>query len=259
METPLPGGRTRFLGSLAKGCKILALYDVENPEWTLGGMVNRTGMSKTTAFRIAKTFEASGVLVFDRTTTAYRLGPAMVPLGYLVVSHVHIVRIARPHLEALASETGETIEILIEGPRGVVVADQVSTSHPFKANLPIGRILDGLGTSSFKLFLAFKSEDQIRAALALPPVEVSPRAVTDPEMLAAEFRQIVEDRIAFSIEGRTVGVCSMSAPIVDAMGTIKAAVTLVAPTERFGVARRRRLAATVKETARRISNEIGGE
>jgi IclR family KDG regulon transcriptional repressor len=249
--------RSRFVGSLAKACKVLALFNVENPEWTLSGMVTRTGMTKTTAFRMAKTLERCGALVFNPATAAYRLGPMMIPLGYLVVSDVYVVRVARPQLERLAEETGETVELLIEGQNGSVVADQVNTSHPFKANLPIGRILQGFGSSSFKLFLSFKSEEQIRAALALPPVEMSPRALTDPDALAVEIEQIAKERIAFSIEGRTIGVCSVSAPVVDAMGAVKAAVTLVAPTERFGAARRKRLASAVKETAAGISREIG--
>jgi IclR family transcriptional regulator, KDG regulon repressor len=249
--------RSRFVGSLAKACRVLALFDVESPEWTLSGMVAHTGMTKTTVFRIAKTLEGCGALVFNPGTAAYRLGPLMIPLGYLVVSDVYVVRIARPRLERLAEDTGETVELLIEGQNGSVVADQVNTSHPFKANLPIGRILQGFGSSSFKLFLSFKSEKQIRAALALPPVEMSPRAVTDPDLLAAEIQRIAKERIAFSIEGRTIGVCSVSAPVVDALGAVKAAVTLVAPTERFSVARRKRLAAAVKETADLISRELG--
>jgi hypothetical protein len=38
-----------FVQALARGLTILALFDVEHPEWGLNDICDRTGISKTTA------------------------------------------------------------------------------------------------------------------------------------------------------------------------------------------------------------------
>ena len=56
------GGRSEeeselYVQALARGLTILALFDVEHPEWNLNDICARTGVSKTTAYRMLRTLE----------------------------------------------------------------------------------------------------------------------------------------------------------------------------------------------------------
>ena len=67
------------------------------------------------------------------------------------------VRSTHPFLEDLAKETGETVELTVESAQGAVVVDQVATSHPFKPNLPTGRILGNMANSAVRMYVAMRS------------------------------------------------------------------------------------------------------
>ena len=102
-------------------------------------------MSKTTAYRMVRTLEAKDFLVYDPQTERYHLGKATIPGAYLTMSYVGFVRAAHPFLERLAEATGETVELTVGEPGGAVVVDQVPTTHPFRLNLPTGRIQSSTG------------------------------------------------------------------------------------------------------------------
>ena len=94
-----------FVRALARGLTILALFDIEHPEWGLNEICERTGMSKTTAYRMLRTLEAKDFLVYDASTERYHLGGATIPGAYLAMSYVGFVRAAHPFLEQLAEAT----------------------------------------------------------------------------------------------------------------------------------------------------------
>jgi len=115
----------------------------------------------------------------------------MVPLGYLVVSDVYIVRLARPHLEALAFDTGETVELLVGGPRGHARGPIRSTRL-----IPSRRIFPSPSAAGLRQFRAQtlsrlpSPEEQIRAGRALPLSGKPAGGGPDPDMLALELKQI---------------------------------------------------------------------
>jgi hypothetical protein len=159
------GGRSEqeselYVQALARGLAILALFDVEHPEWNLNDICERTGISKTTAYRMLRTLEWTDFVVFDPDTERYRLGRAMIPGAYLTLSYVSFVRSAHPFLEDLAKTTGETVELTVEAAQGAVVVDQVATSHPFKPNLPTGRILGNMANSAVRMYVAMRPAEE---------------------------------------------------------------------------------------------------
>ena len=133
----LPGGTEEasdlYVQALARGLSILALFDVEHPEWSLHDICRQTGISKTTAYRMLRTLEWKGFVTFDSATERYHLGPATIPGAYLSLSNVGFVRFTHPLIEDLAARTGETVELTVEGVGGAVVVDQVATSAPLQA------------------------------------------------------------------------------------------------------------------------------
>src|SRR5512139_1046955 len=167
------GGRSEeeselYVQALARGLTILALFDVEHPEWNLTDICTRTGITKTTAYRMLRTLEWKEFVAFDPHTERYHLGRAMIPGAYLALSYVRFVRYTHPFVEDLAQSTGETVELTVESAQGAVVVDQVATSHPFKPNLPTGRILANMANSAVRTWVATRSEEE-RARLLREP------------------------------------------------------------------------------------------
>jgi len=248
------GGRSEeeselYVQALARGLTILALFDVEHPEWNLNDICARTGISKTTAYRMLRTLEWKEFVVFDPDTERYHLGRAMIPGAYLTLSYVSFVRSTHPFLEDLAKETGETVELTVESAQGAVVVDQVATSHPFKPNLPTGRILGNMANSAVRMYLATRPEEERARLLREPQVKFTPHTTTDPNELAAMLAKAAEEGAAYDLQEQDLGVCAVSAPIFGPGGDVLAVLTVVAPSDRFGPEGRDNNARAVKDKA----------
>lgn len=247
-----------FVRALARGLSVLVLFDVEHPEWSLHDISQRTGMSKTTAYRMVRTLEARGFLAYDHKTERYHLGQATIPMAYLAMSYVGFLRAARPFLEELARATGETVELTVGSAEGAVVVDEVATAHPFRLNRPTGRILQSLANSSFRTHVAFRTASEQQRIIS--SAEPSWSAGGDGE-LEAMMRRLAGERqegIAYDLEEMDRGVCAASAPVMEPDGTLKAVVTVVAPVERFGPRERKRKVEALKRTAAAMTEHLGG-
>ncbi|MBN1320267.1 MAG: IclR family transcriptional regulator [Thermoleophilia bacterium] len=247
-----------FVRALARGLSILTLFDVEHPEWGLNAITDRTGMSKTTVYRMLRTLEARGFLVYDTKTERYHLGGAMFPAAYLAMSYVGFVRAAHPFLEQLGKTTGEMVELTVGSAEGAVVVDEVPTTNPFRLNRPTGRILSSLGNSSFRLHVAYRPLSEQRRIAETFQNQLTPSTLADLEEVMRRLAAEREAGLAYDIEEEDQGVCAVSAPIFERDRSLKAVVTIVAPAERFGPRARRAKVEALKSTAAELTKYLAG-
>ena len=247
-----------FVRALGRGLVILGLFDVEHPDWGLSEICSRTGISKTTAYRMLRTLETMGYLVYEARTERYHLGAATIPGAYLALSYVGFVRAAHAFLEELAETTGETIELTVGAAAGAVVVDEVATTHPFRLNRPIGRILDTLANSSFRMHVAFRPTAERRRIVGAGLARLTPNTVTDSDEIMKRMESERDAGLAYDMEEQDLRVCAASAPILERDGSCRAVLTVVAPVERFGPRERKKKAEALKSTAAALSKSLGG-
>jgi DNA-binding IclR family transcriptional regulator len=240
-----------------KGLQVLGLFDADHPEWTIMEVAAATGIPRATAYRLARTLEAADYLVLDSLTGRYHLGPAAVALTYLSRNYSELARMARPHLEALANETGETVNLAVEIDGKAVLVDEKRTPRPFKSEVPVGRIIGDIANSNGKIFAAFKSEGDRQNIASSPHQPLTPHTIVDREALLAEFERVRREGIAYDIEERSLGVCAVGAPVRDQAGSVEAAISLVVPKGRFGPEEKERYAEAVRRTAASLSAFLG--
>jgi DNA-binding IclR family transcriptional regulator len=175
---------------------------------SLTELVAATGLSRATTHRLAVALEVHGMVRRDGDGR-FGLGRRLLPLAEL----------ARPALEALRDETGESVQLYVrQGPVRVCVLSLESphglrTIVPRGATLPLdrgsaGRVLSG----------------------------------GDPGR-----RGWIE-----SVEEREPGVASVSAPVRDAHGDVVAAVSVSGPVQRTTRAPGRRYGDAVTRAARSL-------
>lgn len=243
--------------SLLRGLELLTFFNNDHPEWSLNELSRQTGLGKTTVYRILRTMEAARFLVFRPETSTYHIGPALFPTSYLVQAQSEITRAARPFLEQVVQETGETVALALEVDGVVLVIDQVLTPEFFKPSSPIGRVLDDLGNANSKIFAAFKSEEERRTILASHLPQLTPHTITAPDDLAREFERIRRDGVAYDLEEQRLGVCAVGVPVMGPRGEVRATLTVVAPKERFGSEARMLCTQAVKRIGASLSAYLG--
>ncbi len=243
--------------ALIRGLSILGLFDVDHREWTIDEMAEQTGLVRMTVYRMARTLESVAFLVRDPSTNRYRLGPAALAMCYVSDDHSNFVRAARPFLEALVKETGESVTLAVEVDGFPVCVDMINTTRPFKRKTAPGRILGDIATVHGKIFAAFKPPAEREAVLAKPRTHTTPHTVTDREAIVAELDQILVDDVACDMEGSYSGLCSVGAPVRDQSGVIAATISVVVPAGRFGSAERTLCTDAVKAAAASFSAYLG--
>jgi len=252
------GGDDQFVvRALSRGLQVLALFNVDHPEWSLNELARTTHLHKATTYRMTRTMEAEGFLVFDPETGNYHLGPAVIPLSYLAQKQSELERMAKPFLEELAAETGETANLAIETEGTFIVIGSVLTSHTFKPSLPVGRVLTDLTNAHGKLFVALKPTEERAKFLNRPQPQFTKYSLTDRKEIEAELARVADEGVAYDMEEHGLGVCSVAAPVWGPNGAVIATISVVAPKERFGPEERKRFTEAAKRVGAEFSAYLG--
>ena len=127
------------------------------------------------------------------------------------------------------------------------------------------RVMDNLGGSRplnagaiGKTLGAYMDELELRDHLLEEPLAAyTERTITDPESVLAELRRIRTQGYAISDGDVNLDTISFGAPVVDASGSVWAAVALSAPRARVDEATRERYLFQVREIAAQIGRELG--
>jgi DNA-binding IclR family transcriptional regulator len=251
------GGDSLIVRSLLRGMSVLSLFDVDHTEWTIDAMAEQTGLQRMTVYRMVRTLESVSYLGRDPSTNRYHLGPANLASNYLSQEYEGLVDIARPYLEKLVEETGESVSLAVEMDGVAVCVDVVDTSRPFRRGMAPGRIIGDTSSANGKIFAAFKSEIERAAIIASPHPKLTPNTITDPTILADALRKVAEEDVAYDIEERNIGACAVGSPVRDQSGAVIAAISVVMPAGRFGPDERSRSTVAVKDTASKLSAYLG--
>lgn len=145
-------GDKQFATTLARGLEILRCFTPDGT--TLGNkdLAERTGLAKPTVSRLTYTLSHLGYLKADHVSAKYRLGPAVLAIGYPLLASMAMRQIARPAMKALADHAGGSVSmgvrdrlniVYVETSRGgdstlTLQQSEIGRSHPIAATA-IGR------------------------------------------------------------------------------------------------------------------------
>jgi IclR family transcriptional regulator, pca regulon regulatory protein len=95
-----------FIEALARGLDVIRAFEPNRPTMTLSEVAAATGLARPTARRMLLTLEELG---YVRTTKGgFALTPRVLELGMAYIGSTSIWDIARPHMEQLVRQTGES-------------------------------------------------------------------------------------------------------------------------------------------------------
>ena len=226
------------VGVLDKSVTILAALAERGP-MSLAGLVDATGLSRPTAHRLAAALEAHRLVGRDGAGR-YRLGLRVLAWAGAVSAEFGLAEAARPVLEALRDETGESAQLFVrDGDSRLCVAASERPSG-LRDTVPVGAVLPIDRGSGGKVLLAYAAD-------------VAAGSDADP----AELETIRRRGWAASVAEREEGVCSVSAPVLDSAGRIHAALGISGPINRLGRQPGRHLSAPVVAAARELERRAG--
>jgi IclR family transcriptional regulator, acetate operon repressor len=195
-------------------------------------------LAKATGIAIPTTHHLLSTLVHERmlakeSTARYVLGMKVAVLADALERAVTAPVYLLEPLRQLAATTGETSYVASWRRGDIQVQASIEGHHPVRVSLPLGPYSEAHARATGKLLLAMTSEEVRRAYLAAhPPRALTPRTITDPMGLEAEFEQIRANGYAVDEEQFQPGVSCAAAPVIDE-GVAVAAYSISVPSPRF--------------------------
>lgn len=242
--------------------RAIDILELLSREETLGitQISQAVGLDKTTVFRLVQTLCARGYVRQDSTTQLYSNTLKLFEMGVRIVDGHRILPKARPHIEALAMSTRETVNLAVPDGRNIVYVDKIESSEVIKADLGVGKSFPAYATSLGKSILAFLGERELETLFGEEEfVLFTPKTVKGLSQLKEQLGEVRALGYAFDDEELVNGLSCVAAAIRDFRGVPVAAISIAFPSYRFsgGSPERLRMADLVKMAARSISIELG--
>lgn len=248
-----------MLRSFKKVFLLLDAFTPEMPEWSLADLTRKVNIPKPTVHHIMMTLIEGGWIDRHPETKKFRLGARLWEKGWLAINQIGVRDVARPFVEALVQECGETVRLAIldtADPRWVIYVDRVESRHAVRADSNGAVRAPSYSVATGKAMLAHHGEI-VKKMLARPLRSHTPGTLTDPAALLKDLALTRERGYSLNQSEFRTDVVGVAAAIRDHAGRAIAAVGISGPAYRLGAAVVRRIAPAVVSTAQEISRRMG--
>ena len=223
------------------------------------------GLHKNNAFRLLATLEIAGYVQQSADNELYHLGPRCLELAHAFARNHPFAGLARPVLEDLVAETGETVHLGVLRGQEVAHLDGVLPTQLLLTGLRIGERLPAHCTAIGKALLIGALEKPIAAPAVLSTVQsaihserrtengrrrgaveksapgigdwklerFTDATITDGTKLLDEVRASQMRGYACDLEEFAPGLHCVAAPVRDASERVVAAISISGPSQRL--------------------------
>ena len=219
---------------------------------SLSEIAARLELPPSTVHGIIKTLLAHGMVLQDRATSRYRLGPAVLKLGNVYLDNLELRAHTLIWSAELARRTGYAVRT------GVALADEVMIIHheprpDGSRQMPeVGIVIPIHASALGKALLAY-SPDLLDTVGDLR--SMTGDTITDLVELRTRLDEVRAHALATEQEEAVLGECCLAAPIFDSGETVAGAIGVVVPMLEWPAPGE--AATAVREAARNISRELG--
>jgi len=236
------------------------LEELANYEDGLGvtELANRLDIHKSSIHRLLSTLVYRGLVKQDPKTDNYKLGLKLFELGSRIFNDLEIREYARPYLEELVAITDEAVHLVIMDQGEVVYIDKVESSKTIRMNSQIGKRVPVHCSAVGKAMLAYYPQIKVDKIIKEQGLaKYTENTITDPTEFKEHLKQVKEQGYAIDDVEHELGIRCVAAPIFDYSGEVVSSVSVSGPTIHVTKERVGELAKVVKDTAMKISSQLG--
>jgi IclR family transcriptional regulator, pca regulon regulatory protein len=214
-----------FIEALARGIDVIRAFAPSKRSMVLSEVAEVTGLARPTVRRILLTLQELGYARLDGG--AWSLTPRVLELGTSYVHSQGLWEIARPHMEDLVRQTGESTSIAQLDGSDIVYVARVAVPKIITFAVSIGTRFPALQTSLGKVLLAALSPAEVEEVLEQPSRSgISPRWQPGREERDQHLREVRARGWAVADEHLAAGIRSAAVPLRDGEGRVLAAMNV---------------------------------
>jgi DNA-binding IclR family transcriptional regulator len=196
------------------------------------------------------------MLAFDDDRGTYALGVRLVRLAHAAWAQSSLAPLARPYLDELAQETGETVHLAQMDLGQVLYVDKRNAARPVEMFSQAGKVGPAYCTGVGKAMLAFMPESAVESAISRQSFHrFTDQTLNTPDKLRAELAVIRVRGHAFDREEHEPGIICCAVPILARSGRVLGALSVTSTTARSTLVALEAQADLIKTCAARIAAE----
>lgn len=243
-------------GTVAKALEALDLVAAFGRPVRFSDLLEHSPYPKATLYRLLQTLVSQGMLAYEADRGFYTMGIRLVRLAHVAWAQSSLAPIARPHLDRLSGEVGETVHLAQLDHAQVLYVDKRNAREPVHMYSQAGKVGPAYCTGVGKVMLAHLPDAQLPALLGQQSWHrFTDNTLTTPEALQAELATIRARGFAFDAEEHEPGIICVALPILSSRGGVLGALSVTSTTSRTSLDALEGLVPVIAGIARTIAQE----
>lgn len=214
-------------------------------------------VNKSTAYRMLETLRQFNMAEQNKSSLKYKLGPAVLKLSEQLYKNLNILSIARPHMQRLADEIGESVHLCILSNDRAIVIDQIMTSSRLTVNAKIGNNEPLHSSSVGKCLIAFSSEKTVERILEGPLEKFTEKTITSKQQFLDELEEIRLRGYAIDDGEISEEIRCIAVPIFNHLNEAVYSLGVSGPTSRMTSFKIETVASSLLAAGNAISTQLG--
>lgn len=224
------------LASVDHALRIIEMLRAQ-PEMRLSDIARELGVANSTAHRLLATLAHRGFIEQQPGTRRYLAGQRLLDIGRSALLLSQLAGRARPLLEALRDELGETIHLAVREAASVCYLDAAESPRAVRVAARTGRRLPAHWSSTGKVLLADLDDDTVRRLYDGDElVGGTPNTITSLDALLDELAACRERGYAWNLGESEEDVVAIAIPVRGPAGAAIASIGCAAPSHRLAAA-----------------------
>jgi len=249
-------GGTAADGTVAKALEVLDLVAAFGRPVRFTEVMERSAFPKATLYRLLQTLVGQGMLAFDTERATYGMGIRLVRLAHVAWQQSSLAPIARPHLDRLSAQVGETVHLAQMDHAQVLYVDKRNARDPIPMYSQAGKVGPAYCTGVGKAMLAFLPQPELTRALGQQSWHpFTPQTLTGPTAMTSELATIRARGYAFDNEEHEPGIICVALPILSSRGRVLGALSVTSTTGRTSLGALEALVPLIQSIAQTIAQE----
>lgn len=224
-----------LLQTLVRGLSVIACFDRRSPNMTPTEVAKKTKLTRAAARRILLTLVHTGHATTDGKT--FKLTARVLELGYAYLSSFGLPEVARPNMDLVAQELGESCSLGVLNQADVVYVARAEPPRIMqRAPAGVGLRLPAHATAMGQVLLAALPDDELDNLLdTWPLARFTERTITDRDALFERIEQVRQFGYALQDEEIERGSRSIAVPIRDRRNRVIAALAVGSQVGRISI------------------------
>ncbi len=243
-------------GTIGKACDVLDQVAAFERPVRFAELLDSSDFPKATLYRFLQTLTNQGMLSYDPERQTYAPGMRLVRLAHAAWTQSSLAPIARPFLDVLSQETGETVHLAQLDSSQVLYVDKRNAAQPIEMYSQAGKVGPAYCTGVGKAMMAYLDDDTLTKAVSQQSYHrFTEKTLTSEAALRADLDLIRQRGYAIDDEEHEPGIICVACPILTSGNRMLGAISVTRSTERMDF---NQLEAWVPRV-RRVAEQIGAE